>query len=41
MKRLIILSTIWVTILSCSVKEKPEFLMIENIKVLEELVSLD
>jgi hypothetical protein len=35
MKRLIILSTICITFLSCSVNEKPEFLRIENIKVLE------
>lgn len=35
MKRLIILSTICITFLSCSVNEKPEFLRVENIKVLE------
>ncbi|MBD0832619.1 LEA type 2 family protein [Aestuariibaculum sediminum] len=33
MKRLIILSTILMTFLSCSVKEKPEFLRVENIHV--------
>ncbi|MBD0823121.1 hypothetical protein [Aestuariibaculum marinum] len=33
MKRLIILSTIFTTFLSCSVKEKPEFLGVENIHV--------
>ena len=35
MKRLIILSTIWMSFFSCSVKEKPEFLSVENIKVIE------
>ncbi|MEP5339484.1 MAG: hypothetical protein ABJL44_14175 [Algibacter sp.] len=35
MKRAIILSTILLTFLSCSVTEKPEFINIENIKVLE------
>lgn len=35
MKKLIILSTILLTIISCSIKEKPEFLRVENIKVLE------
>mgnify|MGYP001813890197 CR=1 FL=1 len=35
MKSLIILSTILITILGCSVNEKPEFQRIENIKVLE------
>ena len=35
MKRLIILSTIWVTLFGCSVKEKPEFLTVDNIKVIE------
>lgn len=35
MKKLIILSTLLITFLSCSVKEKPEFLRVENIKVLE------
>ncbi|GAA4971287.1 hypothetical protein [Algibacter aquimarinus] len=35
MKQLIILSTILVTFLSCSVKEKPVFVNVENIKVLE------
>ena len=35
MKKLIILSTILITFMSCSVKEKPEFLRVENIKVLE------
>ncbi|MGB5418514.1 LEA type 2 family protein [Algibacter sp.] len=35
MKQLIILSTICFTLFSCSVNEKPEFIGIENIKVLE------
>ena len=35
MKRLIILSTILLTFFSCSVTEKPEFINIKNIKVLE------
>ena len=35
MKRLIILSTIWMVFFSCSVKEKPEFLSVENIEVIE------
>lgn len=35
MKQLIILSTILITFFSCSVNEKPEFLGVENIKVLE------
>ncbi|GAA4302766.1 hypothetical protein [Aestuariibaculum suncheonense] len=35
MKRLIILSTILTTFSSCSVKEKPEFLRVENIHVTE------
>lgn len=35
MKKLIILSTLIITLVSCSVKEKPEFLRVENIKVLE------
>ena len=35
MKKLIILSTLVITFISCSVKEKPEFLRVENIKVLE------
>lgn len=35
MKQLIILSTILMTFFSCSVNEKPEFLGVENIKVLE------
>ncbi|WP_299224334.1 LEA type 2 family protein [uncultured Psychroserpens sp.] len=35
MKKLIILSTVLVTFLSCSVNKKPEFLRVENIKVLE------
>ncbi len=35
MKKLIILLTIIITLLSCKVKEKPEFLRVENIKVLE------
>jgi len=33
MKKLIILSTLIITFVSCSVKEKPEFLRVENIKV--------
>lgn len=35
MKKLLILLTIITTFSSCSVKEKPEFLRVENIKVLE------
>lgn len=35
MKKLIILSTLIITFISCSVNEKPEFLRVENIKVLE------
>lgn len=35
MKQLIILSTILISFFSCSVNEKPAFLGIENIKVLE------
>ena len=35
MKKIIILSTILITFFSCSVKEKPEFLRVDNIKVLE------
>jgi len=35
MKRLIILSTICITFLSCSVREKPEFVKVKNIQVLE------
>ncbi|MEY8848727.1 LEA type 2 family protein [Psychroserpens sp. XS_ASV72] len=35
MRKLIILSTLLVTFLSCSVKEKPEFLFVENINVIE------
>ena len=35
MKKLIILSTLVTTFISCSVKEKPQFLRVENIKVLE------
>lgn len=35
MKKFIILSTLIITLVSCSVKEKPEFLRVENIKVLE------
>lgn len=35
MKKFIILSTLILTLASCSVKEKPEFLRVENIKVLE------
>lgn len=34
-KLLIILSTIFLLIFSCNIKEKPEFLRVENIKVLE------
>ena len=33
MKRLIILSTILITFLNCSVAEKPQFLNVQNIKV--------
>ena len=43
MKKFIILSTIILSFISCSVKEKPEFLRVENIKVSEstsEYVSL-
>lgn len=35
MKRLIILLTICATFLNCSVNEKPEFVSVENIEVLE------
>ena len=35
MKKLIILSTICVVFMSCSVNEKPQFIGIQNIKVLE------
>ena len=35
MKKLIILSTVIVAFLSCSIKEKPEFIHVENIKVLD------
>ena len=35
MRKLIILSTICLVFLSCSVNEKPQFIGIENIKVLE------
>ncbi|MBT8260876.1 MAG: hypothetical protein HKO92_05470 [Flavobacteriaceae bacterium] len=35
MKKLIILSTILLTFFSCKVKEKPEFLRVDNIKVIE------
>lgn len=35
MRKLIILSTLILTFISCSVTEKPEFLRVENIKVLE------
>jgi len=35
MKKLIILSTILIAFMSCSVKEKPEFLRVDNIKVAE------
>lgn len=35
MKRFIILSTILITFFNCSVNEKPEFIGIENIKILE------
>jgi hypothetical protein len=39
MKRVIILSTIWLTFLNCSVNEAPEFIGVENIKVLESTSS--
>ncbi len=39
MKKLIILSTILLTVFSCKVKEKPEFLRVENIKVLESTAN--
>ena len=35
MKKLIILSTICIALMSCSVNEKPQFIGLENIKVLE------
>ncbi|WP_298498509.1 LEA type 2 family protein [uncultured Algibacter sp.] len=35
MKKLIILSTICIALISCSVNKKPEFIGVENIKVLE------
>lgn len=35
MKRLIILSTLCITLFNCTVKEKPVFLNVENIKVVE------
>lgn len=35
MKKLIILSTICILFISCSVNEKPQFIGLENIKVLE------
>ena len=35
MKKLTILSTIVLTLVSCKVKEKPEFLRVANIKVIE------
>ncbi len=35
MKRFIILSTILITFFNCSVNEKPEFIGVENIKILE------
>lgn len=35
MKNLIILSTICIALISCSVNKKPEFIGVENIKVLE------
>ena len=35
MKKLIILLTITVCFLSCSIKEKPEFLRVENIEVVD------
>ena len=35
MKKFTILSTILLTLVSCKVKEKPEFLRVENIKVFE------
>jgi len=39
MKKVIILSTILLIVFSCKVKEKPEFLRVENIKVLESTAS--
>ena len=39
MKKVIILSTILLTIFSCKVKEKPEFLRVENIKVSESTAN--
>lgn len=39
MKKVIILSTILLTVFSCKVKEKPEFLRVENIKVLESTAN--
>ena len=35
MKKLIILLTLYITLFSCTVTEKPQFLGLENIKVLE------
>ena len=35
MKKLIILSTICIAFMSCSVNEKPQFIGVENIKVIE------
>lgn len=35
MKRLIILSTLCLTFFSCTVKEKPEFIRVKNIRVVE------
>ncbi|ALJ06605.1 hypothetical protein APS56_16330 [Pseudalgibacter alginicilyticus] len=35
MKRFIILSTICLTVLNCSVSEKPQFISVENLKVFE------
>lgn len=40
MKKLIILSTLVLTFISCSVKEKPVFLSVENIKVLESTSNI-
>ena len=39
MRKLIILSTILLTVFSCKVNEKPEFLRVENIKVLESTAN--
>ncbi|KAB1067262.1 hypothetical protein F6U93_12670 [Tamlana haliotis] len=35
MKKLIILSTIFLTVISCAVREKPEFLGVKNIEISE------